>query len=242
MDETLDFAEAFLDPDRVVNPELHDSDKGEKEKEDISKDEFYQGKQQQNQSNESLFVSQRRVTIQANNGSLSVYDEDAARILSSVSSREEFLNDVHSQPDAWREGITNLVESQTALRDQLRHLESTLEDTRTQLGQVQSHPPPKTIDEDEDGAEYEAEEIVDSTIDKRRKDSATGRKGCLMYKIKYRGDDKWNSKPSWQPWEDTIGCPYLVADYHHREGDSKPGPHSSFRAPSDWKTSSIQDL
>ncbi|MCJ1465425.1 hypothetical protein MMC07_004043 [Pseudocyphellaria aurata] len=226
--QTQDVAQT-LDPEILHDPEIRDENE-----EDFSHSIFHEAIQDQTRSNE------RRVTIEVHEGLLSLYDEHAARILSSVTSREEFVNEVNSQADAWREGITNLAESRTALRDQLKQVESTLEDTRAQLGKAQSHPPPTKTDEDEGRTEYEAEEIVDSTIDKRRKDPATGVKGCLMYKIKYRGDDKWNSKPSWQPWEDTVGCPYLVADYHHVKGDTKPGPHSSFSIPSDWKPS--QDL
>ena len=38
-----------------------------------------------------------------------------------------------------------------------------------------------------EGEIYEAEEILDSRIDKRRNDPVTGYKGYLMYKIKYTG-------------------------------------------------------
>lgn len=267
-----------LDPERLS----HDPD-GSEEMECISN--IHEAKKQ-HQSRKGLFERQRGFTIKANNGSLSLFDKHASRIMSSTSSQEEFVEDIISQADAWRSGIINLVESQTALRDQLRQAESKLEEARAQLaqlGQVESSPslfigedesdaeyqareivdptinkrrkaparaqlaqlrqvessPSISMDEDESDAEYEAQEIVDSTINKRRKDSATGNKGCLMYKIKYRGEDDWNADPPWQPWEDAIGCPYLVADYHHKNGDTKPGPHSLFEVPSDWTPLSI---
>lgn len=224
-----------LDPEQLS----HDPDRSD-EMEDISNGTFHEAKQH-HQSSKGLFERQRRFTIKANNGSLSLFDEHASRIMSSASSQEEFVENISSHADAWRSGIINLVESQTALRDQLRQAESKLEKARAplaQLGQVESSPP-IAMDEDESDTEYEAQEIVDSTINKRRKDLATGNKGCLMYKIKYRGEDDWNANPPWQPWEDAIGCPYLVADYHHKHGDTKPGPHSLFETPSDWTPSSI---
>lgn len=98
-------------------------------------------------------------------------------------------------------------------------------------GQVNPPPPPVATDDGEDA--WKAIEIVDSTIDKRRKDPITGKKGCLMYKIKYKGYDDWNSKPGWQIWTDAVGCTDLVTDYHYKQGPTKPGPHSSFRTPDD---------
>lgn len=69
-------------------------------------------------------------------------------------------------------------------------------------------------------------------MDNRRNDPETGRRGCLMYKIRYTG---WGDyMPDWQPYWDAAGCPHLVADFHHRNS-SKPGPHASFKRPEDWE-------
>ena len=101
-------------------------------------------------------------------------------------------------------------------------------------GQVEPPPPPITVDAETETGEYYAEEILDSKMDKRRKDPLTGKKGCLMYKIRYSGYDSYNTTPEWQVWSDAAGSPDLVADFHHKHGDEKPGPHESFKAPEDW--------
>ncbi|KAF1990557.1 hypothetical protein K402DRAFT_303904, partial [Aulographum hederae CBS 113979] len=94
-------------------------------------------------------------------------------------------------------------------------------------GQRQPTPPPVNVDAPEDEQEWEVDEVVDSRINKAKKDSATGRKGLLEYKLQYRGFQGWNEMPSWQPYWDATGCPQLIADFHHRY-PRKPGPHQSF--------------
>ena len=84
---------------------------------------------------------------------------------------------------------------------------------------------------DEEGEIYEAEEILDSRMDKRRNDPITEHKGCLMYKIKYTGYE--DEIPRWQIFTDTAECPDLVADFHHRY-PKKAGPHESFKKPENW--------
>ena len=98
----------------------------------------------------------------------------------------------------------------------------------------QRQPPPPPVHTDEEGADHPAEEILDSRIDKRRKDPVTGSKGCLMYKIKYTGYDDDDDPPTWQIFTDAAGCPDLVADFHHKYPDHE-GPHASFKTPRDWE-------
>lgn len=95
----------------------------------------------------------------------------------------------------------------------------------------QKEPPPPPVHINTDGADYEVEGILDARINKRILDPNTRRKGCLMYKIKYRGYD---DEPEWQPYTDAAGCPDLVADFHHTNA-GKPGPHSSFQTPEGWE-------
>jgi len=47
--------------------------------------------------------------------------------------------------------------------------------------------PPLLININNKGVDYKAKEILDLTINKRRKDPITGKKRCLIYKIKYTG-------------------------------------------------------
>ena len=99
--------------------------------------------------------------------------------------------------------------------------------------QGQRIPPPPPVMIDQEGEEHwGVQEILDSKIDRRRNDPLTGRKGCLMYKIRYTGYE--DDRPEWEPYPNTAGCPALVADYHHQYPD-KPGPHQSFRTPQDWE-------
>lgn len=58
------------------------------------------------------------------------------------------------------------------------------------LGQIIPLPTPIWFDEDIGLGEYVAEEILDSRIDRRRKNPVSRKKGCLMYKIKFTGRDK----------------------------------------------------
>ena len=93
-------------------------------------------------------------------------------------------------------------------------------------------PPPPPVDIDEEGEIWDVEEILDSKIDGRMKDPLTGKKGCLLYKIKYTGPEA-HDNPSWQPFTNAAGSADLIADFHHVYPD-KAGPHSSFRKPSEW--------
>lgn len=81
--------------------------------------------------------------------------------------------------------------------------------------------------------QLKAEEILDSKRDKGKTDPITGKKGCLMYSIRFRGMENYNTRPDWQIWADAIGCPYLVADFHHKY-PHKAGPHFTFITPDDW--------
>ena len=60
-----------------------------------------------------------------------------------------------------------------------------LDDNNPLPGQYEPSPPP--INVDEEGEDYEAEEILDSRINKRRNNPLIGKKGCLVYKVKYKG-------------------------------------------------------
>jgi hypothetical protein len=92
--------------------------------------------------------------------------------------------------------------------------------------------PPEPIEVyDDDSAEYEATEILDSRVDRRRKDPLSGKKGCLQYQIKYRGYD---DKPDWQIWTDALGSYKLVQDFHDRF-PNKPGPHPTFKNSHEWE-------
>lgn len=94
-------------------------------------------------------------------------------------------------------------------------------------------PPPPPVETDEDGDIYDVAEILDSKIDGRRKDPVTNEKGCLLYKIKWTGykDDK--DGITWEDFTSAAGCADLVADFHHSQPE-KPGPHRSFKRPSEW--------
>ena len=101
-------------------------------------------------------------------------------------------------------------------------------------GQIISPPSPISFDEDIGLGEYIAEEILDSRIDKRRKDLISRKRGCLMYKIKFMGRDEWNPNPDWLVWTDTAGCQDIVADFHHKNKEN-PGPHPGFQTLENWK-------
>ncbi|KAF1980601.1 hypothetical protein K402DRAFT_309042, partial [Aulographum hederae CBS 113979] len=94
-------------------------------------------------------------------------------------------------------------------------------------GQTAPDPQPVDVDVPEEEYEWEVDEVVDSRVNRAKKDPATGQRGLLEYKLQYRGFEGWNSVPSWQPYWDTVGCPQLIADFHHGHA-KKPGPHESF--------------
>lgn len=59
----------------------------------------------------------------------------------------------------------------------------------------QKQPPPSSIHTDKDDADYSTKEILDFKMNKRRKDSVTRDKDCLMYKIKYIKYDNDDDPP-----------------------------------------------
>ncbi|KAF1980541.1 hypothetical protein K402DRAFT_304428, partial [Aulographum hederae CBS 113979] len=79
----------------------------------------------------------------------------------------------------------------------------------------------------EEEFEWKVDEVVDSSMNRAKKDPAMSRKRLLEYKLQYRGFEGWNSVPSWQPYWDTVECPQLIANFHHAK-TTKPGPHESF--------------
>ena len=58
--------------------------------------------------------------------------------------------------------------------------------------------PPIWFDKEVSLGEYITREILDSRIDKRKKDLVSSKKGWLIYKIKFTGQDEWNADPDWQ--------------------------------------------
>lgn len=97
-------------------------------------------------------------------------------------------------------------------------------------GQTNPLPLPTNVDTETQTGDYEVEEILDSRKNQRKKDPLTGTKGCLEYKMKYSGYENYNTRPGWQVWTDTMGCPDLVADFHHKY-PGKAGPHPTFKTP-----------
>ena len=67
------------------------------------------------------------------------------------------------------------------------------------LGQVQEPPLLVSVEKDEgtELGQYHVEEILDLKYDGRRIDPVTRVKGCLMYKIKYKGYGDYNSVLVW---------------------------------------------
>ena len=96
--------------------------------------------------------------------------------------------------------------------------------------QKQSSSPP--IHTNDDDANHDAKEILDFKIDKRRKDSVTGEKECLMYKIKYSGYDNDEDSSIFQIYTDAADCPDLVVDFHYRY-PNYVDPHASFKTSQD---------
>ena len=70
----------------------------------------------------------------------------------------------------------------------------------------QNMPPPPPLEIDEEGETYHIDEVLDAKIDRRKKDPTTGQKGCLMYKLKYRG---FEEPPYWQIYSDAAGAPLV---------------------------------
>ena len=48
-------------------------------------------------------------------------------------------------------------------------------------------PPPPPVEIDEEGEIYLVDKVLDSRMDRRRNNLATGQRGCLIYKLKYQG-------------------------------------------------------
>ncbi len=71
-----------------------------------------------------------------------------------------------------------------------------LDDSDPLPGQRNSESPPLATYEDGSG-DYVVTEVVDSKLDRRRKDPRSGKKGCLMYKIRYEGYESWNANSEW---------------------------------------------
>lgn len=94
-------------------------------------------------------------------------------------------------------------------------------------------PPPPVKVTPEGGKIYDAEEIVGSKVDKRRKDPVTGDKGCLMYQVKWTGYDDDEEPTTWEPYINVAGSADLVADFHHAHPNEE-GPHRSFKKPAEW--------
>jgi hypothetical protein len=107
-----------------------------------------------------------------------------------------------------------------------------LQEAKPLEGQRQEPPGPVFTDNDGDGSEWWVDEIVDSRINRRKKDPATSSRGLLEYKALYPNDEKWNANPEWQPYFD-FDCLALLADFHHKY-PTKDGPHKSFKIPDDW--------
>ena len=72
-----------------------------------------------------------------------------------------------------------------------------LDNSNPLLGQVQKPPPPVSVKKDEriKSGQYHAEEILDLKYNGKKIDPATKVKGCLIYKIKYKGYENYNSVP-----------------------------------------------
>ena len=94
-------------------------------------------------------------------------------------------------------------------------------------GQVNAPLSLVTVDNEVEIGEYYIKEILDFRIDGRRKDSFIGKKGYLMYKIKYLGYNEYNTTPEWQIFIDAVDLLDLVTDFYHRYLE-KLGPHISF--------------
>lgn len=91
----------------------------------------------------------------------------------------------------------------------------------------QRRKPQGPVNVDDDGTPvYEVEEILDSRIDARALDRHAGqrKKGLLYYLVKWEG---WE-KPTWQPYNDLVGCEESVYQYHQRNPNAV-GPHRTFK-------------
>ena len=99
-------------------------------------------------------------------------------------------------------------------------------------GQEDDEPDP--VARDVDGDEYSVDEILNSRVDRRKNDPATGQRGCLQYQIKWTGYANVNTRPEWYDYTEVANAADLVADFHHKYPE-RPGPHASFVRPQDWE-------
>ena len=72
--------------------------------------------------------------------------------------------------------------------------------------------PQGPVDVSPEGDSYEINDILDSKLDRRSLDPATGKKGLLKYLVKWSGYDK----PDWIQYTDATGCLELIHKYHER--------------------------
>jgi hypothetical protein len=84
----------------------------------------------------------------------------------------------------------------------------------------QRQEPQGPVDVDEEGDLYEVEDILDAKVDRRRKDTQTGKKGVLRYLVKWTGWDK----PDWLDYTDVTGCSELLTKYHERHPEVEMPP------------------
>ena len=82
----------------------------------------------------------------------------------------------------------------------------------------------------DDDADHDTKKILDSKIDKRRKDSITGEKEYLMYKIKYSEYNDDEDSSIFQIYTDAVDCSDLIVDFHHRYSNHVDF-HALFKTP-----------
>jgi hypothetical protein len=86
----------------------------------------------------------------------------------------------------------------------------------------------------DDGTEnYLTEKIIDSKINKRRKNSTIKKKKYLIYKIRYSEYNNYNNTSAWQPFIDVDDYPELIANFYYNFS-SKSESHNSFRMSENW--------
>lgn len=84
--------------------------------------------------------------------------------------------------------------------------------------------PPQEIELDDDGIErFPIIQLLDSKIDRRRRDPLTGERGLLMYKVEWDWPEQTDL---WQPYNN-IRSRQMVDDFHRRN-PRLPGPHPTF--------------
>ena len=50
-------------------------------------------------------------------------------------------------------------------------------------------------------------------VDRRKNDPLIGKRGCLIYKVRYIGYNK--ERLGWEPYKNIAGCLALVADFYY---------------------------